>query len=92
MKSLVFISIIIALAFGPTTSSFYHPKAFFSRFELDLLNEAHDRGCLSVMDIRISDECLLNLLAKRSILQYQPYQYQPYKYQQPWASGYELRI
>ena len=74
------------MAFGPTTSSFYHPKAFFSRFELDLLNEAHDRGCLSVMDIRNSDECLLNLLAKRSP------QYQPYQYQQPWASGYELRI
>ena len=42
MKPLVFISIIIALAFGPTTSSFYHPKAFFSKLELDLLNEALD--------------------------------------------------
>ena len=86
MKPLVFISIIIALAFGPTTSSFYHPKAFFSRFELDLLNEAHDRGCLSVMDIRNSDECLLNLLAKRSIPQYYSVA------EEPWASGYELRI
>ena len=84
MKSLVFISIIIALA--STTSSFHHPKAFFSRFDLDLLNEAHDRGCLSVMDIRISDECLLNLLAKRSIPQYYSVA------EEPWASGYELRI
>ena len=87
MKPLVFTSIIIALAFGPTTSSFYHPKfAFFSRFELDLLIEAHNRGCLSVMDNRNSDECLLNLLAKRSIPQYYSVA------EEPWASGYELRI